>query len=323
MKIAGAALAPAEAAAARTAVATALDGVVARMSAYREDSEVTRVNRHRSGTPVPVAADTFAVLALAREVSDASGGAFDVTVAPAVNAWGFGPGGARRVVPERELAGLRPQLGWQRLALDAATTSVRKSAPDVAVDLSGIAKGYAVDVAARALEALGLADYMVEAGGEIRTRGHNAGGDPWQIAIERPDAVPQRAQRIVPLSGLAMATSGDYRIYFERDGVRYCHEIDPATGRPVRHALASVSVVAPTCGAADAWATALMVLGPERGLALAQAARARRPLHGARRRWAARVLEHGVHGARRARGRVSAKGRPVNAAPGVPRRVDR
>ena len=271
VKIAGAALAPAQADAARAAVAAALDGVVARMSAYREDSEVTRVNRHRGATPVPVSADTFAVLALAREVSEASGGAFDITVAPAVNAWGFGPGGARRVVPESELATLRPRVGWERLALDPATSSVRKAGPDVAVDLSGIAKGYAVDVAARALDDLGLADYLVEAGGEIRTRGRNASGEPWQIAIERPDAVPQRAQRIVPLSGLAMATSGDYRIYFERDGVRYCHEIDPDTGRPIRHALASASVVAATCGAADAWATALMVLGPERGLKLAEA----------------------------------------------------
>ena len=110
-------------------------------------------------------------------------------------------------------------------------------------DLSGIAKGYAVDQAARALDGIGIADYLVEAGGEIRTRGHNADGRPWQIAIERPDAVPQRAHRIVPLTGLAMATSGDYRIYFERDGERYCHEIDPATGRPIRNGLASVTVV--------------------------------------------------------------------------------
>lgn len=271
VKIAGAKLSLAAEEAARTAVGAALDGVVARMSTYRDDSEVTRINRHAAANPLVLSADTFAVLQLAQQVSTASYGAFDITVAPVVDAWGFGPGHAHRVVPDAELSGLNRQVGWRRLVLDAPTSSVRKTAADVAVDLSGIAKGYAVDLAARALEAQGVADYMVEAGGEIRTRGRNAQGEPWQIAIERPDAMPQRAQRIVPLSGLAMATSGDYRIWFERDGVRYCHEIDPATGRPIHHGLASVTVVAPTCGAADAWATALIVLGPERGRALAEA----------------------------------------------------
>lgn len=271
VKIAGNALSPAAQEAARAAVADALAAVVARMSSFRDDSDVARINRQRDGAPVAVAADTLAVLALAQEVSAASGGAFDVTVAPAVDAWGFGLSHARRVVPEAESRELRDRIDWQRLALDAATSSVRKARPEVEVDLSGIAKGFAVDRAARALTALGCTDFMVEAGGEVRTRGRNASGEPWQIAIERPDAVPQRAQRIVPLSGLAMATSGDYRNYFERDGVRYCHEMNPATGRPVRNALASVSVVADECGAADAWATALMVLGPVRGYDLAQA----------------------------------------------------
>jgi thiamine biosynthesis lipoprotein len=112
---------------------------------------------------------------------------------------------------------------------------------------------------------------MIEAGGEVRTRGRNAEGIPWRIAIEEPDAVPQRARHVVPLSGLSMATSGDYRIYFERDGRRYCHEIDPASGLPIRNGLASVSVVAVECGFADAMATALMIMGAERGLAFASA----------------------------------------------------
>ncbi len=271
VKIAGSPLSSALEASARGAVAAALDGVVARMSTYLDDSDVARLNRHDATTPLALSADTVAVLALAQQVSAASDGAFDVTVAPAVDAWGFGPSRDRRVVPDDELAHLRPQVGWRRLQLDAAASTVRKAAPDVAVDLSGIAKGYAVDRAARALDDLGFADYLVEAGGELRTRGRNAQGQPWQIAIERPDAVPQRAQRIVPLADLAMATSGDYRIYFERDGVRYCHEIDPATARPVRHALASVTVVGTACAAADAWATALFVLGPDRGYALAEA----------------------------------------------------
>ncbi|MBK9115246.1 MAG: FAD:protein FMN transferase [Betaproteobacteria bacterium] len=270
VKIAGAPLTAAAEAAARRAVEAAFAGVVARMSTYDDGSELSRFNRHAGPAPFPLSADTLAVLALAQEVSAATGGAFDVTVAPAVDAWGFGPVKSARVVTGGELAALAPRMGWRMLAVDARTGTATKARADLRVDLSGIAKGFAVDAAAAALDAQGYADYMVEAGGEVRTRGRNAAGQPWQIAIERPDATPQRAHRIVPLSGLALATSGDYRIYFERDGARYCHEIDPATGRPVAHGLASVSVAARDCGYADAMATALFVLGPERGVALAQ-----------------------------------------------------
>jgi len=270
VKIAGLLGAAAEAAA-RRAVDGAFADAVGRMSAYLDDSELSRFNRYGGQAPFALSADTFAVFRLAQQVSAATDGAFDITVAPAVDAWGFGPGRAQRVVGEAEVAVLERRVGWRMLKLDERQATVAKARPDVRADLSGIAKGYAVDRAAQALEALGLADYMVEAGGEIRTRGRNADGRPWQIAIERPDAVPQQAHRIVPLTGLAMATSGDYRIYFERDGTRYCHEIDPATGCPIRHGLASVTVVAPDCGYADAMATALIVLGPEKGHALAAA----------------------------------------------------
>ncbi len=271
VKIAGPHLDAATATAARRAVEDALTGVVDRMSAYRDNSELSRFNRYRGPAPFALSGDTFAVFRLAQEVSAATGGAFDITVAPVVDAWGFGPGRVQRVVDDAEVATLESRVGWRMLALDERDATVAKARADVRADLSGIAKGCAVDRAALALDALGLGDYMVEAGGEIRTRGHNTHGRPWQIAIERPDAVPQQAHRIVPLSGLAMATSGDYRIYFERDGARYCHEIDPATGRPINHGLASVTVVAANCGYADAMATALIVLGPARGHALAVA----------------------------------------------------
>jgi thiamine biosynthesis lipoprotein len=271
VKIAGPGLDAAVAAAARQAVERAFANVVGRMSAYVDDSELSRFNRHLSRTPFALSTDAFAVFRLAQDVSTATDGAFDITVAPVVDAWGFGPGRAQRVVGETEVAVLEQRVGWRMLTLDEQGATVAKARVDVRADLSGIAKGFAVDRAAQALDALGLADYLVEAGGEIRTRGRNADGRPWQIAIERPDAVPQQAFRIVPLTGLAMATSGDYRIYFERDGERYCHEIDPATGCPIRHGLASVSVVAPDCGYADAMATALIVLGPEKGYALAAA----------------------------------------------------
>ena len=269
-KIAGTPLSTAGQAAAREAVHAALEAVNLAMSAHRPESELSRFNAHASSSPYALSADTFAVFALAGQVSTATGGAFDITVAPVVDAWGFGPRGEKRVVDAVEVSALEARIGYSMLALDAAAGTVAKARPDVRADLSGIAKGYGVDRAALALDALGIGNYMVEAGGEVRTRGHNAEGRPWQIAIERPDAVPQRPHFIVPLAGRSIATSGDYRIYFERDGQRYCHEIDPATGRPIRNGLASVSVVADDCGYADAMATALIVRGADAGCALAE-----------------------------------------------------
>jgi thiamine biosynthesis lipoprotein len=257
------------AARATAAVAAALEGVVARMSTYLDSSELSRFNALAAGKPLAVSRETLDVFALAREVSEATGGAFDATVAPAVDAWGFGPSKNHRVPPSAELAALAPRIDWRAIGIDRAAGTLAKARDGVRADLSGIAKGYGVDLAARALEALGATDYMVEAGGEVRTRGRNADGLPWRIGIERPDAVPQQAFLVVPLDGLSMATSGDYRIYFEQDGRRYSHEIDPATREPVRGSLASVSVVAKDCAWADAMATALFVMGPARGLAFA------------------------------------------------------
>lgn len=251
------------------AVHEALSGVDRRLSLYRPESDLSRLNRHGRG-PIELPAELMGVLSTAREISEASAGAFDVTVAPLVEAWGFGVEKRRQVPPATVVSARRPVVGYRGLRLDAASGTAVKASPGVQADLGGIAKGHAVDLAARALDAQGVTDYMVEAGGEVRTRGRNADGQPWRIGIERPDAMPQRAHFVVPLSGAAMATSGDYRIWFEHGGRRYCHEIDPATGAPIDHALASVTVVAPDCMRADAWATALIVLGAARGRALAQ-----------------------------------------------------
>jgi len=255
--------------AAHEAVHEALAAVEGLMSHYRPESELSRLNRAAGGVPFALSADTFAVLALSQDVARETSGAFDVTVAPLVDAWGFGPSRAQRVVAEPERRALLARVGQDKLRVDAGTRTAIKSGDDVAADLSAIAKGYGVDRAARALDALGVANYMVEAGGEVRTRGRNAEGAPWQIAIEAPDAVPQRPWFVVPLSDRSLATSGDYRIYFEQDGRRYCHEIDPGEGRPIDHGLASVSVVASDCARADAEATALMVMGETRGAAFA------------------------------------------------------
>ena len=251
------------------AVAAALESVVARMSTYLEISELSRFNRQPAGSPLAVSRETLEVFALAREVSEATAGAFDVTVAPAVDAWGFGPSKVQRIPAAAELLAMAPRIDWRAIVIDRGAGTLAKTREGVRADLSGIAKGYGVDQAARALETLGATDYMVEAGGEVRCSGRNADGLPWRIGIERPDAFPQRPWLVVPLDGLAMATSGDYRIFFEQDGRRYSHEIDPATREPVRGSLASVSVVARDCARADALATALFVMGAGRGLEFA------------------------------------------------------
>jgi thiamine biosynthesis lipoprotein len=190
-----------------------------------------------------------------------SGGAFDITVAPAVERWGFGTRAERRVPAADGVAADRAHIGWRALEVDIARGVAVKHAAALQADLGGIAKGYGVDRAAAALDALGVAHYMVEVGGEVRTRGVNAAGVPWRIGIEQPDALPQRARWIVGLADLSMATSGDYRNYFVEGGRRYCHEIDPTRAAPIAHALCSVTVVDSNCTRADALATALLVLG--------------------------------------------------------------
>lgn len=268
VKLAGDGLDAGLAAEARRAVLAAFDDGVARLSTYEADSELGRLGRHGADAPFALSPASLEVLGLAQQVAAASGGAFDATVAPLVAAWGFGAGAAPRGARPADLA--RATVGWQLLEIDGARGTARKARADLRLDLSGIAKGDAVDRAALALDRLGLERYLVEAGGELRARGRNAEGRPWQVAIEQPDAWPPRARRIVPLAAGSIATSGDYRNWYELDGGRVSHGIDPHTREPVRHALASVSVVHPVCALADAWATALFVAGPERGLALAR-----------------------------------------------------
>ncbi len=271
LKIADAGISQRLAQSAADAVATAFDGVNRRMSIYLADSELSHFNAHVATTPVTLSADLFAVLASARDTSLLTAGAFDVTVAPLVHAWGFGPDKRRRVPQAALVDAQRASVDYRALQLDAGAHSARKGRGDLQADLGGIAKGYGVDLAARALDALGIERYMLELGGEVRTRGANAEGRPWQIGIERPDAWPPRAHYVLPLSGPAMATSGDYRIFFEQEGRRYSHEIDPRSGAPITHRLCSVTVVTDDCMRADALATGLIVLGLDRAMALAQA----------------------------------------------------
>jgi thiamine biosynthesis lipoprotein len=273
VRLAGPAYSPARLERLQADVQSALDAVDQRMSLYRAGSELVRFNQAAAGQPLPLSQPLLQVLQAAEQVSILTTGAFDVTVAPLVMAWGFGPDaqpGGPAVPSAAQVQAGRRVLGHRALALDPQHALATKHLAGLQADLGGIAKGYAVDVAAQALLSQGVQQFMVEVGGEVRTAGRNTQGRPWQIGIEEPDAVPQRARLVVPLSGQAMATSGDYRIYFEQDGRRYSHEIDPRSGEPVTHGLASVTVVADDCMHADALATALIVLGPQAGMALAQ-----------------------------------------------------
>lgn len=250
------------------AIRERLEEVNALMSTYDPDSQLSRFNRHDSDAPFAVDAPVAEVFAIALEVSRQSAGAFDITVGPLVNAWGFGPDPPAAPPDESAIEGLRARVGYQHLEL-TEDGRLRKHRPDLYCDLSAVAKGYAVDRVAGALDARGIAHYMVEVGGEVRARGVNERGVPWRIGIERPDPDRRIVARVVPLRDMALATSGDYRNFRVVDGVRQSHTIDPRTGRPVAHALASVSVFHPQCAWADAYATALMALGPDEGLAFA------------------------------------------------------
>ncbi|MGH0030199.1 MAG: FAD:protein FMN transferase [Myxococcota bacterium] len=254
----------------RGLVVERLDEVNRRMSTYDPESELSRFNRHRSIEPFPVSPPTLAVFRVAQEVSEQTGGAFDVTVGPLVAAWGFGAGGQPEPPSPVRLEALRARVGHHLLRIDPEGGGLVKRHPELVCDLSAVAKGYAVDRVAEALAARGVADDRIEVGGETRARGERAGGGAWRVAIERPEPGQRSVFGVVALADAALATSGDYRTYRDRDGVRLSHLIDPRTGRPAAHRLASVSVLHPSAARADALATGLGVLGPDAGPALAE-----------------------------------------------------
>lgn len=249
-----------------------LDAANSVLSTYQPDTELMRFNRAPTATWVPLSPLLQRAVSRALQVSAATAGAYDITVAPLVNLWGFGPQARPERMPSTdEIAAARRQVGWQHLELDATGQRLRKQAA-VSMDLSSVGEGAAVDDLAGYLETLGIHDYLVAVAGSLRSKGLRPDGQPWRMAIERPDG-SGAAEQVLNLKAGAISTSGSYRNYFERDGVRYSHTIDPATGRPITHRGVSVTVVSPTGDddtLADAWATALNVLGPERGLALAQ-----------------------------------------------------
>lgn len=249
-----------------------LEEVNDQMSTYRPNSELSRFNQSREvNKPFPVSAATAKVVKEAIRINQLTDGALDVTVGPLVNLWGFGPEGRITKAPtDEELANRRVWTGINNLSVKG--NSLIKSIPELYVDLSSIAKGYGVDVVAEYLESQNIKDYMVDIGGEVRTSGNNGKGNPWRIAIEKPSdsGMAQSAQEIIKPGNMSIATSGDYRNYFEQNGVRYSHTINPKTGRPITHNLVSITVIAQTCMSADGFSTGLDVLGPEKGMEVAE-----------------------------------------------------
>ncbi|SEH92618.1 thiamine biosynthesis lipoprotein [Rheinheimera pacifica] len=238
------------------------------MSTYRPESELMRFNRHSDGSVFPLSPQTHTVVAEALRIAGQTQGVLDVTVGPLVELWGFGARGRIEHAPDDAIIQqTRAVVGFDKLALTAQ--GLQKANPELAVDLSPIAKGFGVDQVAAILEQNGITNYLVEIGGEMRLKGVKPEQQPWKIAIEKPVNNERAVQRILVPGDIGVATSGDYRNYFEENGIRYSHLLDPRTGKPINNRTVSVTVLHPSCMTADGYATALNVMDSQEALAFA------------------------------------------------------
>ncbi|MGM0832561.1 MAG: FAD:protein FMN transferase [Pseudomonadota bacterium] len=248
-----------------------LNDVDQAMSTYRDDAELMVFNDAPLNEWQPLSNALIEVLAISRSVSEASNGAFDITVGDVVNLWSFGPEARPEEVPsDAELNERMATIGYEAVDVDTQLMQARRTR-DVFADLSGVAKGHGTDRVGAYLDQQGIENYLVNIGGELIARGYRdlEEQSPWRVGIEVPHSGLPEAQHVLPLEDLSVATSGDYRNYFEVDGERFSHTIDPRTGRPVKHQLASVSVFHPSNAWADAWSTAISVAGSEEGMQMA------------------------------------------------------
>ena len=241
----------------------------AKMSTYDPNSEVSIFNRSIADMPVPVSTELEFVLAESIRLANMTQGTLDISVGPLVNLWSFGPEKRVETVPSDDrIAETKRHIGIEKLILNKHQIS--KTDPKLYIDLSAIAKGYAVDRVAELLEQYGIVDYLVDIGGEMRVNGLKDDNTPWRVAIEKPDASTRAVQQVIIPGNHAVATSGDYRNYFEKDGIRYSHTIDPETGKPINHKLVSVTVIHASAMTADGLATAIEVMGPDVGFEFAK-----------------------------------------------------
>jgi thiamine biosynthesis lipoprotein len=256
----------------QNAVDERLEAINASMSTYRPDSEISRFNQmQRVDTPFPISNDFQEVMQVSRQLFQMTQGAWDGTLDPLIDLWGFGrtQRSKDRVPTAEDIQALLPAVGFHHIVLDA-DGRLSKRLSSVSLDLASVAKGYAVDAIASLIGDKGFENYLVEIGGEVYAAGVRIDGQPWRVGINKPVAgAPfDQVYRIVNLQDRAFATSGDYRNFFEIEGQRYAHIIDPRTGYPVSNGVVSVSVTADTCALADGLATALMVMGATAGIEL-------------------------------------------------------
>ena len=247
----------------RRQISTTLAEIDAQLSNYREDSEISRINRQETGHWLPISREITDLLLIANAVYQYSEGCYDLTVKPLFDLWGFSSHDAR-VPTDQEIAALLPHIGMSLLEIDGTKQRIRKKDPKLKIDLSSIAQGYSVGVVAHRLEALGIQNYLVEIGGEMMVKGRKANGDNWRIGVETPVPVSRSVQRVIDIreeAGSAVMTAGTYRNFFEDKGVTYSHILNPKTGRPVSHHLRSVTVMHDDPAWADAWDTALLCVG--------------------------------------------------------------
>ncbi|MBU2513060.1 FAD:protein FMN transferase [bacterium] len=241
------------------------------MSVFYPTSEISRFNDTKSTDWFNLSPEVSRVIAESLQISEETGGAFDFTIGNQIELWGFGRSAATGKIPdESKIQTALQTSGYQKFLISKDRSSIRKNDPGLSINLSASAKGYAVDRVAQLLEENKIFSYLVEIGGEIKTKGKKNGAKPWLVAIERPDVNKRSIQKILKLGNDSMATSGDYRNFFEIENQRFSHTIDPKTGWPVNNEIASVSVIHPSCLKADALATALIVMGFERGFQFAQ-----------------------------------------------------
>lgn len=243
------------------------------LSTYKDDSVLSIFNQYKGSVPQPISSGMADAIVTSLRIGQKTAGAMDITVGPLVNLWGFGPNKEPVKMPtQAKIDRAKAEVGLQHLKVIQRSDGqyLQKDLPGLYVDLSTVGEGYATDHLARLVEANGISDYLVSVGGAVVSRGKNPEGKPWQVAIQKPTDKENAVQAIVDLQGMGISTSGSYRNYYELDGKRLSHIIDPATGRPITHKLVSATVIAPTALEADGWDTGLMVLGTDKALALAE-----------------------------------------------------
>ncbi|MGZ8244282.1 FAD:protein FMN transferase [Methylomagnum sp.] len=257
----------------KTDVETIFRQVDERLSNWREDSEISRLNQQKTTEWLPASPEIVSLVAIARDIGEKTHGCYDLTVTPIFKLWGFARH-QEKVPTQAEIDGVLKHVGMDKVETDAASNRLRKKDPDVEISLDSIAQGYTVARVAERLESRGIQNYLAEVGGEMKVKGKKANGKPWRVAVEKPTPMAREVQRIFDIHeqhGTAVMTAGTYRNFFEAQGKTYSHILDPKTGRPVTHGLLSVTVLHPDPTLADAWDTALLCVGEVEGMKIVEA----------------------------------------------------